>query len=94
MAHYQSSFHQMWENLKKLKKMNLNNTNPSQVSVVKADNDDEIDMLLAIEPDVAKFKRVMEFIASMHVSQDWSMFEDLETKGDHGHIKLSNGKRW
>ena len=69
----------------------LNNVNSSQVTVVKEDG--ECDVILAIGCDVAKSKWVMDYIAFMQVCRERSVFEDLESKVDHGHIKLANGQK-
>ena len=68
---------QMKEDLKKLRDMNKDGAN-SQINVVKS-VEDEDDVFLATNNEVAKTKWVMDFIASKHICRDRKMFDTLKT---------------
>lgn len=55
------------KDIKTLKQINLNNTNFSQVNVVKEDTNDEYDVRLARSCNVAKCKWVMDSATYMHI---------------------------
>ena len=67
----------MKEDLKKLRDMNKDGAN-SQINVVKS-VEDEDDVFLATNNEVAKTKWVMDFIASKHICRDRKMFDTLKT---------------
>ncbi|KAL5178002.1 Retrovirus-related Pol polyprotein from transposon TNT 1-94 [Glycine soja] len=66
--HVQVRYKQMKEDLKKLRDMNKDSTN-SQANVVK-NVEDEDDVFLAINDEVAKTKWVMNSAASKHICKD------------------------
>ena len=79
----------MKENLKKLRDMNKDGTN-SQANVVKS-VEDEDDMVLAKNDEIAKTKWVMDFVVLKHICRDREMFDTLKTDGEFDHFKLGNG---
>ena len=79
----------MKEDLKKLRDMNKDGGN-SQANVVKS-VEDEDDVFLATNDEVAKTKWVMDSAASKHICRDQEMFDTLKTDGEFSHFKLGNG---
>ena len=88
--HVQVRCKQMKEDLKKLRDMNKDGTN-SQANVVK-NVEDEDDVFLATNNEVAKTKWVMDYAASKHNCRNREMFDTLKTDGEFGRIKLRNGE--
>ena len=69
----------MKEDLKKLRDMNKDDAN-SQANVVKSvEDEDEDDVFLATNDEVAKTKWVMDYVASKHICRDREMFDTLKT---------------
>ena len=79
----------MKEDLKKLRDMNKDGAN-SKANVVKR-VEDEDDVFLATNDQVAKTKQVMDSAASKHICRDREMFDTLKTDGEFDHFKLGNG---
>ncbi|KAH1259561.1 Retrovirus-related Pol polyprotein from transposon TNT 1-94 [Glycine max] len=79
----------MRDDLKKLRDMNKDGAN-SQASVVK-NVEDEDDVFLATNDEVAKTKWVMNSAASKHICRDREMFNTLKIYGEFSHFKLQNG---
>ena len=73
----------------KLRDMNKDDAN-SQANVVKS-IEDENDVLLATNDEVAKTKWVMDYFASKHICRDREMFDTLKSDGEFGYFKLRNG---
>ena len=81
----------MKEDLNKLRDMNKDDVN-SQVNVVKS-VEDEDDLFLATNDEVAKTKWVMDSTVSKHICRDREMFDTLKTDGKFGHFMLENDEK-
>ena len=79
----------MKDNLKKLRDMNKD-VNNSQANVVKS-VENEYDVFLATNDEIAKTKWVMDSAASKHICRDRKMFDTLKNDGEFHHFSLGNG---
>ena len=53
--------------------------------------EDEDDVFLATNDEIAKIKWVMDSAASKHICRDREMFDTLKSDGEFGYFKLRNG---
>ena len=87
-GHIQVRCKEMKEDLKKLRDMNKDDIN-SKANVLKG-VEDEDDVFLEINDEVAKTKWVMDYAASKHIYRDRKMFDTLKTDEKFDHFKLGN----
>lgn len=90
-AHGQARCEQIKGDLKKLRDMNRDGAN-SQANVVKG-IEGEDDLFFAINNEVAKTKRVMDFAASKNICRDREMFDTLKTDEEFSYFKLGNDEK-
>ena len=80
---------QMKENSKKLRDMNKDGVNSKANAVKRVEDED--DLFLATNDEVAKTKWVIDSATSKHICRDQEMFDTLKTDGEFAYFKLGNG---